>query len=98
MTKTLFDKIYEKTGEFLDAIKRPMVECNLKRKFQEAWDCATLKTQEADWLVDNYYIDTKIEELDLQKIVNIRLEWEHAKIVKWIIESEYTKLFNEEIK
>jgi len=93
MTKTLFDKIYEKAGDFVDTIKKPMIERNLKRKFQEARDCATLKTQETDSIVDSYYVDTKVEDYSIQKIVDIRLEHQHAQDVKVIIEAEYMKLF-----
>ena len=85
-----------KKGE--NAFKRTSMNKD-KRAFKSAYDATIDVIDDADDIIEKYYLDNAGEyKKDMQSIIDAGLEKVQAEMAQTFLKSEYKRLFDEELK
>lgn len=96
--KNLFQELFAKASEYIDDIKSNYAEAHLKRRMEQAYADAEMKAFTAEWSINSYYLEGDIDKINIDTLIERRLDVEDAEKAMLIIASEYKKLFDKEIK
>ena len=91
---TLFDKLYEGAEKVKKALKKPVAERSMRRRFHSAYDDACRIIDEAD--IALLEEREKINECDVNILLKERGKIVIAKELQVLITEEYLELFGEE--
>lgn len=89
--KGLFDKLYAASKEAVDALKKPLVRNQIKRKLEKAHDDATDKINEANIAIDKHRED--FSNYDVNAVLKYKATITQCKNLQTEIKAEYEELF-----
>tara|TARA_R110002012_G_scaffold203892_1_gene373353 strand:- start:509 stop:811 length:303 start_codon:yes stop_codon:yes gene_type:complete len=92
--KTLFEKLYEGADSIKKALKRPLAERSMKRKFQSAYDDAARIIDEEELALHNER--EMLHECDVNDLLTSRRRIEDCITLQENIKKEYLEMFGEE--
>lgn len=93
--KSLFKKFYNMTEDVMKKLKEPLIERATKRKFQSAYDSLEDQIIESENAFNKQM--ESIENIDLNKLLEIRVKAKNAEKTKEEIKTMYFEFFNEEL-
>lgn len=93
--KNMFQKLYKATKEIFDAVKMPLIERALKRKFQEAVDSA--ESQKLDAEIAMQKLQENIQNYDLNEYLKQKAKIEAAERTSNTLRAHYEELFGEKL-
>lgn len=94
---TLFQQLFAKTSEFVDGVKSKFAENTLKRRFQQAYATAELKIHDLEGGISASYLEGDIKDLNINRLVERKMESAEAKQIMEYLAEEYERLFGEAI-
>lgn len=95
--KTLFQELFAKTSDLIDGVKSKFAENTLKRRFQQAYSTAEMKIHDLDGDISALYLEGDIQKLNINTLVEQKMQSAEAAQIMEYLADEYRKLFGEEI-
>jgi uncharacterized protein YlxW (UPF0749 family) len=94
--KTMFEQFYNATDEFKAAVKKPFVRRKLKLRFQSV--LASIQEQQSDLQTEINEIYQKVEDLDINRLIEIEDHLEMLADDKEKLAKLYKSWFGTDLK